>query len=126
MKKTMYLVVIDMASFLALMIYTILGLSLMLFSIRATQADLQNYSNFLGYAFLASIGEYNSYTESSDNFDALSFIIFIMISIVNTIIMMNLLISIISDTYDKVQLRIGVANLIELIKMTVEVESILY
>ena len=98
----------------------------MLFSIRATQADLQNYSNFLGYAFLASIGEYNSYTESSDNFDALSFIIFIMISIVNTIIMMNLLISIISDTYDKVQLRIGVANLIELIKMTVEVESILY
>lgn len=48
--------------------------------------------------------------------------IFLVFTIVNTIILLNLLISVVSDTYDRVQNELKVVDMRELINLTLEAE----
>ena len=111
----------DMISFMTITFYSVIGLSLMLHSI-----DSRNYSSFLGYTYMTTIGEYTSFDLGVEKFNGFEVGIFTMLSIVNTIVMMNLLISIIGDTFDRVQQGIAVADLKQLGEMIYEIESLMY
>jgi hypothetical protein len=119
-------VIKDMVSFVFVTIYVIIGLAILLWSMRVTESQNITFLKSFAYTYLVSIGEYGSFGESVDTFSFISLAIFVLLSVVNTIIMMNLLISIISDTYDKVQLGIAEANLKQLGYMIIEIESLMY
>jgi hypothetical protein len=122
-------VVKDMISFITMTFYAIIGLSLMLYTMRNFEdKDIKNndYRYFLGYVYMNGIGDYGTFDFNVGDFELTSFMIFSLTSIVNTIIMMNLLISIIGDTYDRVQQGIMVADLKQLAEMIIEIESLMF
>lgn len=122
-------VVKDMISFITMTFYAIIGLSLMLYTMRNFEdKDIKNndYRYFLGYVYMNGIGDYGTFDFNVGDFELTSFMIFSLTSIVNTIIMMNLLISIIGDTYDRVQQGIMVADLKQLAEMIIEIESLIF
>jgi hypothetical protein len=75
---------------------------------------------------MTTIGEYESFGHNASGFQPISLIIFTITSIINTIVMMNLLISIIGDTFDRVQQGIAVADLKQLGFMIYEIESLMF
>jgi WD40 repeat protein len=125
----MFEVVKDMISFITMTFYAIVGLSLMLYTMKNFEdksAEGQEYGKFLAYTYMNGIGDYGTFDFDVGKFELTSFMIFSLTSIVNTIIMMNLLISIIGDTYDRVQQGIMVADLKQLAEMIVEIESLMF
>lgn len=60
------------------------------------------------------------------DYDWAQWTIFILASAINPIIMLNLLIAIMSDTYDKVQESVEVADNKELSEMILEVETMMF
>lgn len=117
-------VISDMSSFMILTFYSIIGLSLMLFCSSDVKNDM--FYSYFGFTFMTTIGEYESFGHSASGFQPISLIIFTITSIINTIVMMNLLISIIGDTFDRVQQGIAVADLKQLGFMIYEIESLMF
>jgi uncharacterized protein YdiU (UPF0061 family) len=74
---------------------------------------------------MTTIGEYSSFGKDIQNFQSLGVTIFTMTSIINTIVMMNLLISIIGDTFDRVQQGRNVTDFKELVSMIYEMETLI-
>jgi hypothetical protein len=115
----------DMLSFIILAGYSLVGLSLMLFACSYSN-EQENYINFLGFTYMTTIGEYSSFGKDIQDFPSLGVMIFTLTSIINTIVMMNLLISIIGDTFDRVQQGRNVTDFKELISMILEMETLMY
>ena len=84
-----------MGPFLFILMYSTLGFSVMFFTIQQEEED---FGISALNSFLMNFGEFNS-----DDIILVEGIAIVLASIVNPLIMMNLLISIIGDTYDRVQ-----------------------
>lgn len=113
----------DMLSFISLTVYSMIGLSLLLlFSEKET---VQSIFNIIGYTYMTTIGEYQSFGKEVSSFNALSIVIFILASIINTIVMMNLLISIIGDTFDRIQQELVIRDMKLLADMIYEIENLM-
>lgn len=93
-----------------------------------------------GFAFLfISISDDLSFAEAfldmyrldygdfdTDNYTASQWSLFIFASVLNPLIMLNLLIAIMGDTYDRVQNSFLVANMHEIADVILEYESLLF
>ena len=107
----------DMQVFFIILCYSTLAFSFIYF-LRERQLS---FSQYLTVSYRLDLGDFNAeYTEIFD------WIIFFIATMINPIIMLNLLISIMGDTYSKVQESNDIANFQELTEMIIEVEKLMF
>ncbi|OMJ91460.1 hypothetical protein SteCoe_5942 [Stentor coeruleus] len=107
-------VIKDVLPFLIILAYSTVGFAfiLMLMSLEKTI-----FSEFLSGSYLITLGNINK-----PDYRIIQWICFIIATIVNPVIMMNLLISIMGDIYDRVQESKEVADYRELANLILEIE----
>ena len=84
--------------------------------------EINFYSNLQTSFNIASTGSFDNYQEIT-GFD---FVVFIVTSLFQNIVMLNLLIAIISDTFDKVQEKQTALDCQERCKLMLDIEVLLY
>jgi WD40 repeat protein len=108
----------DIKSFLLILLYSTLSFSFIFF---VTKKD-EEYNHYLNLLYDISLGGIPyDYKEK-----AFEFIMLTVAVIINPIIMLNLLISIIGDTFDRVQSRRIIADMRELSQIIIEIEQLLF
>lgn len=111
----------DIPAFLIIFFYTILAFSFIFYTLDKTENfDNKYYSTFVS-TYSTTLG--NSDTGS---YDELQWLFYLFITLLNFIIMLNLLISILSDTYERVNEIQIIADGKELASMIMEVELMLF
>jgi hypothetical protein len=117
---------VDILSFFVLLFYSTLAFAFIMQSVDHSKVPLegtieyQPLENYFLTSYIQNLGEFS---ESPTN--ALTWVIFIIISIVNPVIMLNLLISIMGDTYGRVKAGKVIADARELAGMIFEVETLM-
>ena len=120
---------VDILSFFLLLFYSTLAFAFIMQSVDYSRVNVdeavcygENYSitcYFLN-SYVQNLGELST---SPTNF--LTWVLFIIISIVNPVIMLNLLISIMGDTYGRVKAGKVIADAREIAGMVLEVETLM-
>lgn len=113
-------VVMDMVSFLILLFYSTFAFSFISL-ILDPPGERGTLPSYVASSYLLNLGEFDT-----EGLSLTKSIIFFIVSIINPVVMMNLLISVIGDTYDRVQENLEVADYIELAGMILEVETLLF
>ena len=80
-----------------------------------------SFSEFLTVSYRLNLGDFDA--DYTDPFD---WIIFFLATVINPLIMLNLLISIMGDTYGRVQETNDIANYQELTEMIIEIEKLMF
>ena len=126
--KTRYLIkliieaTIDIGSFFVILFYSTVAFALTYQSIhRYSNPDGLDFWDYFLNAFKLNLGELN--TEEAKGI--MGWILFIIVSIINPVIMLNLLISIMGDTYGRVKEGKIVADARQLASMILEVEGVM-
>ena len=122
-------VIKDIKSFLILLTYSTYSFALIYFIMVNNimrYRDPENYepgtfSEYMQNAYLLNLGNF-----STDNYEAFEWMIFFFASVINPLIMLNLLISIMGDTFGRVKEEQAIADMKELTEMVVEGEYILF
>lgn len=122
-------VIKDIKSFLILLAYSTYSFALIYFIMVNNimrYRDPENYepksfSEYVANAYLLNLGNF-----STDNYEAFEWLIFFFASVINPLIMLNLLISIMGDTFGRVKEEQAIADMKELTEMVVEGEYILF
>mmetsp|Transcript_28847 Transcript_28847/g.28531 ORF Transcript_28847/g.28531 Transcript_28847/m.28531 type:complete len:529 (+) Transcript_28847:1846-3432(+) len=114
-------VFMDIKSFLMLLFYSTLAFAFVFISIEVSKKPDSEFGSFLSNSYLLDLGDFGT-----DSFSGLEWAIFFIASVINPLVMMNLLISIIGDTYDRVQEGIVIADKMELIELILEGETLLF
>ncbi len=111
-------VINDMKAFMCLLVYSSLTFT---FLFIAISKDI-NFPFYLIGIYRLNLGDV------ADGFDRniIEFILLTLALLINPIIMLNLLISILGDTFDRVQSTKVIADMKELCDMVIELESLLY
>lgn len=109
----------DIPAFLIIFFYTIFAFSFIFYSIQSQSAF--GYFNVLSVTYSTSLGN----GDNSD-YDKLQWLFYVLITLFNFIIMLNLLISILSDTYARIKENQTIADYKELASMILEVEMMLF
>lgn len=112
-------VVKDILPFLVLLFYFTLAFTFMNLSLH----ENNSYSSFtvISDTFLLNFGDFSISSETG----SWNWVCFIISSLVNFLIMVNLLISIIGDTYDKVQAYRQIADRREMAQIILEIEYLM-
>lgn len=110
-------VIKDMKVFFVILGYSTLAFTF-IFYIR--NQDL-TFSEFLTVSYRLDLGDFDA--DYTDSFD---WVIFFLATVINPLIMLNLLISIMGDTYGKVQETNDIANYQELTGMIIEIEKLMF
>lgn len=111
-------VIKDMKVFFIILFYSTLAFSF-IFYLR--NPDDLSFSEFLTISYRLDLGDFDaSFTEAFD------WVIFFLATVINPLIMLNLLISIMGDTYGKVQETNDIANFQELTEMVIEIEKLMF
>jgi WD40 repeat protein len=124
-KQTRYMinllteVIKDMLSFMVLLIYSLLGFSFLFLVTKGGEALLDNV--YVSYKL--SLGDVPDPTIPTDLYQ---FVVITAAVVMNPVIMLNLLISIIGDTYNRVQSSTAVADMKELCEMIIEMELLAF
>jgi hypothetical protein len=108
----------DTSSFLILLSYTTIAYST-LFKILEHDSN-EGVIDTLKLAFELNLGNFNS-----EKYSIGQYIIFIVAGIMNLIIMLNLLISILGDSYDKVQFTMTESDYEQKIEVVIEIEKMM-
>lgn len=112
-------VLFDMISFLFLLFYSTFAFSFVIMIVTPdTEMTLAQY---IATSYLINIGESNS-----DGLSILQSLVFFLVTMINFVVMMNLLISVIGDTFDRVQESLEIADFKALAEMILEVETLLF
>lgn len=111
-------VIIDMRGFLVLLVYSTSAFGV-IFTLLPSAAD--STVNSFTMSYLLNLGEFDT-----SDFTAIDWVIFITATIINPIVMLNLLIAIMSDTYGRVQSTNVITDRKELLKMIFEIEMLYY
>lgn len=126
--KTRYLIkliieaTIDIGSFFVILFYSTVAFALIYQSLhRYTNPDNLGFWDYFLNAFKLNLGELNT-TEAQG---ILGWSLFVIVSIINPVIMLNLLISIMGDTYGRVKESRIVADSRQLAGMILEVEGVM-
>ena len=109
----------SLTAFSCVLIYSTISFALL----SKTVGDDESQHAFLhqiSHVYALQIGAF----EVNDDWDALRWIIFISATIIELIIMMNLLISLLGDTYSRVQESAEIEDLKQLIEIILEVENL--
>jgi WD40 repeat protein len=111
-------VIKDMRVFFIILFYSTLAFTF-IFYLRSPGPGF--FGDFLTVSYRLNLGDFDAdYTETFD------WIIFFLASVINPLIMLNLLISIMGDTYGKVQETNDIANFQELTEMIMEIEKLMF
>ena len=111
---------VDIVAFFVLLFYSTLAFALVLQSQKLEDAGSQTIYEFFLTSYKQNLGDLPENPE-----DILTWLLFFMITIVNPVIMLNLLISIMGDTYGRVKEGKVIADARELLGMIIEVESLM-
>lgn len=108
----------DIPPFLTLFIYAVLAFSFIFYALGDPDANywvqfVQIYSTTLG-------------SPDTTGYNSLQWFFYVLITLFNFIIMLNILISILSDTYSRVKDNLQIADGKELAKMIMEVEMMMF
>jgi WD40 repeat protein len=122
-------VISDIRSFLILLTYSTYSFALIYFIMVNNIKKMQDekdyqptpFSTFVADAYMLNLGNF-----STDNYGAFEWVVFFFASVINPLIMLNLLISIMGDTFGRVQEGQEIADMIELTEMVLEGEYILF
>lgn len=110
-------VIKDMQVFFVILFYSTLAFSF-IYLLRVNELS---FSEYLVVSYRLDLGDFNAdFTELFD------WIIFFLATVINPLIMLNLLISIMGDTYSKVQESNDIANFQELTEMIIEIEKLMF
>ena len=111
-------VIKDMQSFLILLFYSTVAFGMIF---KTLNPDTDTFATFLSKSYLLDLGEFDT-----DNLLTLDWFFFFLATVINPLIMLNLLISIMGDTFARVQEGIEVADRKELTEMILEVEYLMF
>lgn len=107
-------VIKDVLPFLIILGYSTVGFG---FILKLMNLEVTTSSSYLSTSYLITLGNVND-----GNYSIIQWICFILATIINPVIMMNLLISIMGDTHDRVQESKEVADYRELANLILEIE----
>ncbi|OMJ68993.1 hypothetical protein SteCoe_33401 [Stentor coeruleus] len=110
-------VIKDMQIFLVLLFYSTLAFAFILF----INNPIYTFAEYTTISYKLDLGDFGS-----DYHGAFGWTIFFLATVINPLIMLNMLISIMCDTYDKVQTNNDIANYQELTEMIIEIEKIMF
>ena len=118
-----FIVLLTYSTFSFALIYFIMVNNVLKFSSDIAEEDKveQPFYSYLTTAYLLNLGDFNT-----DGYGLFEWIIFFCASVINPLIMMNLLISIMGDTYGRVKEEQEIADMKELTKMVIEGEYLLF
>ena len=108
-------VVKDALSFLLLFLYSTLAFGFIYFALD--DADSDEIATYLRNSYKFNLSDYDTET-----YDTLEWLVFLAASMINIIIMLNLLIAIFSDTYTRVKENRIIADQLELASLIYEGE----
>ena len=117
MVRLLGMVILDMRVFFMILTYSTVGFAF-IFYLRNPETPFFIY---LMTSYRLDLGDFN--TDYTAVFD---WVVFFLATMINPMIMLNLLISILSDTAAKVSADNYVANLQELTRMIIEVEKVMF
>jgi len=110
----------DMMSFLILLFYSTLAFSF-IFLVLDVPSARGSVMSYVSYSYLINLGTY-----SLDGMTYMESLMFFIVTMINQVVMMNLLISIVGDTHDRVQESLEIADNMELAEMILEVETLCF
>lgn len=113
-------VLTDIPAFLVIFFYTITAFSFIFYSLLEDNRDQNFYVTFVD-TYSTTLGN-----TSTEGYSQLEWLFYVLITLFNFIIMLNLLISILSDTYNRVKEQEIIADGQELASMILEVELMLF
>ncbi|OMJ80809.1 hypothetical protein SteCoe_18864 [Stentor coeruleus] len=120
----------DMKSFLILLTYSTYSFALIYFiminnilkySADADPSKIKSFSEYIAQSYLLSLGNFDT-----EGYEAFEWVIFFFASVINPLIMLNLLIAIMGDTYSRVAEEQEIADMQELTEMVIEGEYLLF
>lgn len=111
----------DMISFLILLTYSTYSFSLIYFIMVNNISEPQPFSHYVSQAYLLNLGDFDT-----EGYGLFEWLIFFFASVINPLIMLNLLISIMGDTYGRVQAEQELADMRELTEMVIEGEYLMF
>ncbi|CAG9312019.1 unnamed protein product [Blepharisma stoltei] len=109
----------DIESFFFLLFYSTFGFGVVFMAVQNNPE--KSFFSVLSWSYLIDLSSIEI-----ESYDISDYAVFLFASVVNLIIMMNILISVIGDTYDRVQEGIIVADRIELLEIIIEGETLAY
>lgn len=113
-------VVKDIRSFAAFLTYTTVSFSIVF--MLQDQPNVEAFSDYLTYSFIFNIGQ----VDVSKNNGVLDWLIFGLAAILNLIILLNMIIAIMGETFSRVRENIELADCLEITEMVLEVETSFY
>ncbi|OMJ93558.1 hypothetical protein SteCoe_3390 [Stentor coeruleus] len=111
----------DILSFLFIFAYTTVSFGLL--GLASDSSLIGNFSNIWINPFKITIGGEASFTSNSFDFNYATFLIAI---VVNFLLMLNLIISILGDSFDKFQIESVDNDAKEMFEVIIEIEQVLY
>ena len=107
----------DMITFLILITYVGFAFSFIVLNV----ADDKNFVDGVTISFMIALGDWEN-----DNFSLTEWVIFGFSSVLMLVVMMNLLISIVSDTFERVQMDATIKDAEQVIELILEIDSLLF
>lgn len=107
----------DMSSFFIIFFYSVVGFGLVFFTLSSSS----EYFDFLTSTYILNFGNFDT-----ENYNKLEWLFFLLVTVFNPIIMLNLLISIMSDTYSRVKQDFETADLLGLCYLVLEIELLMF
>jgi hypothetical protein len=109
----------DTSSFLIIILYTTIPYAT-LFKISEVPEERRNLVGTLTLAYEQALSSFDT-----EKYSAGQWIIFILASIINCIIMLNLLISILGDSYERVQVSLVESDYSQMLEVIIELEKLM-
>lgn len=116
----------DMVSFLILLSYSTYSFAIIYFImvnnlLNDSGSETQPFSSYVASAYLLNLGDFQT-----ENYGPFEWVIFFFASVINPLIMLNLLISIMGDTFGRVKEEQQIADMKELTGMVIEGEYLMF
>lgn len=112
----------DVIYFLLILFYSTVALGLIAFVLHGKPNNMDYFFDSLTQAYQTNIGDY----PGIDGYDMLFWLFFFLFTILNPIIMLNLIINLMGETFNRVQEGKIAADTLELIGMIIEAETLLF
>lgn len=108
-------VIYDIKSFAIILTYSTASFSL----VRMIQDDSKSFFHHFQDSLMVNLGNIEINTE-----DPLSWILIVLMGTINIIILLNMLIAIMGETFNKVRENSSIANYMEIAQMVIEIETV--
>jgi len=110
-------VIKDMTTFLILLAYSTISFA---FIFLVLDSNNPEFIDYLKISYRFDVGDFDT-----TDMNSMQWICFFLVSMINMIVMLNLLIAIMGDTFGKVQENYLIADTHELLDMIIEIETML-